>query len=182
MSSLDYILEAVKRSVSSVDPAATEKLIDLIVSSKTDSKTIFVFGVGRSGLSGQFFCVRLVQMGLDVHFIGDMTTPVIRKGDLTILVSNTGKTMSATYTANIAGRVGSKVVSITSNADSNLANASDLVIHLPASKDKERSSNAPLGTVFEESSNLFFDSIVPLIMKKLNMTESDMRKRHAIWV
>lgn len=178
MSSLDYILEAVRKAVSSVDAGTTDKFIDLVVG----SRKIFVFGVGRSGLSGQFFCVRLVQLGLDVHFIGDMTTPVIEKGDLTILISNTGKTASAVSTANIAGRIGSKVVSVTANADSNLANASDMVICLPIPKDRERAPNAPLGTVFEESANLFFDSVVPMIMKRLGMTESDMRKRHAIWV
>jgi 6-phospho-3-hexuloisomerase len=161
-----------------VNPDTVEKFIELVVA----SKKIFVFGVGRSGLAGQFLCVRLVQLGLDVHFIGDMTTPVIEKDDLTVLISNTGGTASVVSTANIAGRIGSKVVSVTAHADSNLANASDAVIHLPVPRDKERAANAPLGTLFEESTNLFFDSIVPLIMKRLEMTESDMRKRHAIWV
>lgn len=178
MSSLDYIVEAVKRSVTSVDPDAVEKLIDLIIS----SKTVFIYGSGRSGLSGQFFCVRLVQLGLDVHFVGDMTTPIIRKEDLTILISNTGQTMSGVQTANIAKRIGSKVVSVTANPDSKMAVVSDVVIHLPSVKDKDKAVNAPLGTIFEESSNLFFDSIVPAIMEKLNVTESDMRRRHAIWV
>jgi len=178
MSSLDYILESVRRSVTSVDPAAVDLLIDSIVS----SKTVFVYGSGRSGLSGQFFCVRLVQLGLDVHFVGDMTTPIIKKEDLTILISNTGDTMSAVQTANIAKRIGSRVVAVTANVDSKLANASDIVIHLPVVKDKEKAVNAPLGTIFEESSNLFFDSIIPTVMTRLNVTESDMRRRHAIWV
>ena len=178
MSSLDYILDAVRRSVTSVDPSLVDKLIDLILS----SNTVFIYGSGRSGLSGQFFCVRLVQLGLDVHFVGDMTTPIITKDDLTVLISNTGQTMSAVQTANIARRIGSKVVSITANTESKLSAASDIVIHLPAVKDKDKSIHAPLGTVFEESSNLFFDSIVPLIMERMGVTESDMRKRHAIWV
>ena len=41
---------------------------------------------------------------------------------------------------------------------------------------------APLGTVFEDAVSIFFDSIVPCIMKKKGITEGDMRKRHAIWV
>jgi 6-phospho-3-hexuloisomerase len=178
MSSLDYIVDAVKRSVESVDPAAVKELIDRIVS----SRTIFVYGSGRSGLSGQFFCVRLVQLGLDVHFVGEMTTPIITKDDLTILISNTGNTMSVVQTANIASRVGSKVISITGHADTKLTIASNIVIHLPMTRDKDRSRYAPLGTVFEEASNLFLDSIVPVIMERLGLTESDMRRRHAIWV
>ena len=177
-SSLEYIMESVKRSVSSVDPKTAEKFVESIVS----AKTIFIYGSGRSGLVGQFFCVRLVQLGLDVHFVGDMTTPIITKGDITILISNTGNTMSVVQTANIASRVGSKVISITGYNDTKLSMASDLVIHLPVSKDKDRGKLAPLGTVFEGAANIFLDSIVPDIMKKLERTESDMRKRHAIWV
>jgi 6-phospho-3-hexuloisomerase len=178
MSSLDYIVDAVKRSVESVDPSSVKELIDRIVS----SRTIFVYGSGRSGLSGQFFCVRLVQLGLDVHFVGEMTTPIITKEDLTILISNTGNTMSAVQTANIARRIGSKVIAVTANADTKLTIASDTVILLPTVRDKERSKHAPLGTIFECSANLFFDSIIPQIMERLGVTESDMRKRHAIWV
>ena len=175
---LDYITDSVKRSVASVDPAVVKELVDGIVS----SKTIFVYGSGRSGLAGQFFCVRLVQLGMDVHFVGEMTTPIITKDDLTILISNTGNTMSAVQTANIARRIGSKVIAITANTDTKLAIASDVIIQLPTPKDRERARCAPLGTIFEEAATIFFDSIVPCIMDRLGLTESDMRKRHAIWV
>jgi 6-phospho-3-hexuloisomerase len=178
MSSLEYIVDAVKGSVASVDQAAVKELIDSIVS----SKTVFIYGSGRSGLSGQFFCVRLVQLGLDVHFVGEMTTPIITKNDLTILISNTGNTMSAVQTANIARRIGSKVIAVTAHTDTKLAIASDVIIQLQVPRDKERSRYAPLGTIFEEASVVFFDSIIPDIMERLGLTESDMRKRHAIWV
>jgi len=176
--SLDYILDAIKRSVSSVDPDAVNEFINGIL----NAKTIFVYGSGRSGLIGQFFCVRLVQLGFDVHFVGDMTTPIVMRGDLTILVSKTGNTMSVVQTANIASRVGSKVICITDNQDSKLAIASDIVIHLPVYRDKDKSKYAPLGTVFEESAIVFLDSTIPTLMERLGKTESDMRKRHAIWV
>jgi 6-phospho-3-hexuloisomerase len=176
--SLEYLLESVRRSVSSIDAEKVNGLIDSIMK----AKTIFVYGSGRSGLIGQFFCVRLVQLGFDVHFVGDMTTPIITEGDVTILVSSTGNTMSVVQTANIASRVGSKVISITDNPDSKLAIASDLVIYLPVCRDKDRSRFAPLGTVFEESAMMFLDSTIPVIMERLGKTESDMRKRHAIWV
>ncbi|MCL2142812.1 MAG: SIS domain-containing protein [Methanomassiliicoccaceae archaeon] len=178
MPSLDYLTDAVKRSVSSVDPAAVKELIDGIVS----SKTVFIYGSGRSGLAGQFFCVRLVQLGIDVHFVGEMTTPIITKDDLTILISNTGNTMSAVQTANIARRIGSRVIAVTAGTDTKLTIASDVIIQLPMARDKERPRYAPLGTIFEESAIVFFDSIIPDIMERLGLTESDMRKRHAIWV
>ena len=175
--SLDYLLGGIQEAVCSVDEDKQGKLIDSIL----EAKTIFIYGSGRSGLVGQLFAVRLVQIGLDVHFVGDMTTPIIGKDDLTILISNTGETMSAVQTANIARRIGSKVISVTGNSSSKLAHASNMVIELKHDSAKD-SQYAPLGTVFEDAVSIFFDSIVPCIMKKKGINENDMRKRHAIWV
>ena len=155
-----------------------ENFIDLI----TTKEKIFVYGSGRSGLVGQLFSVRLVQLGLRVYFIGDMTTPIIGKNDLTILISNTGRTTSVVQTAEIARRIGSHVVSFTSSPNSKLAATSDTVIALKIEKDETDSKLAPLGTIFEDTMLFFFDCIVPDIMKKLGVTEADMRSRHAIWV
>ncbi len=175
--SLDYLLEKIRASVCSIDGDIQEKLIDHIL----DAKTVFIYGSGRSGLVGQLFAVRLVQVGLDVHFVGDMTTPIISKDDLTILVSNTGETMSAVQTANIARRIGSYVVCITGSPSSKLAHASNAVITVKH-EDSDDSVYAPLGTIFEDTVSIFFDSLIPCIMKKRGVTEEDMRKRHAIWV
>lgn len=153
-------------------------IIDLILS----KEKIFVYGSGRSGLIGQLFSVRMVQMGLSVYFVGDMTTPIIGKNDLTILVSNTGRTMSVVQTAEIARRIGSHVVSFTSSPSSKLANVSDNVIHINIKRDEQDSELAPLGTIFEDTVLFFFDCLIPELMKRLNVTEEDMRKKHAIWV
>lgn len=176
--SLDYILNNVRNVVCSIDSDVQDRFIDLILS----KKTIFIYGSGRSGLVGQLFAVRLVQVGLDVHFVGDMTTPIIRDNDLTILVSNTGETMSAVQTANIAKRIGSCVVCITGRPTSKLANTSDVVISLDMKDNTQSAEYAPLGTIFEDTVNIFFDSLIPCIMKRLGVTENDMRKNHAIWV
>jgi 6-phospho-3-hexuloisomerase len=175
-SALDYIIGKCGESASSVSGEDRGKLADLIVS----KRKIFIYGSGRSGLVGQLFSVRLVQLGLDVHFVGEMTTPIMCKDDLLILVSNTGETASVVKTANIAGRIGSHVVCITADPNSKLAHASDTVILLKTGKIKPEF--APLGTVFELSALMFFDSFVADMMEKLGCSEDDMRSRHAIWV
>lgn len=175
---IKYLSDCCKDAVSSIPNHNIEELIDLIMK----KEKIFIYGSGRSGLIGQLFAVRLVQMGFNVYFVGDMTTPIIGKNDLTILISNTGHTVSVVQTADIAGRIGSHVVCITSSPSSKLAHVSNSKIVLRIPKDDRSQSIAPLGTVFEDSVLLFFDSLVPEIMKKMNVTEDDMRKRHAIWV
>jgi 6-phospho-3-hexuloisomerase len=175
---MDYLKERCKAVVYSVPESDWNALMDLIVS----KEKIFVYGSGRSGLIGQLFSVRLVQLGLKVHFVGDMTTPIIGKNDLTILVSNTGQTISVVQTAEIARRIGSHVVALTSSMSSKLAAVSDTAIIFKVKKDETDSELAPLGTIFEDTVLFFFDCIIPELMKRLGVTEDDMRRRHAIWV
>jgi 6-phospho-3-hexuloisomerase len=175
---MDYIKESCKHAVYSIPQEDWDALIDLIVS----KKRIYVFGAGRSGLIGQLFAVRMVQMGLHVYFIGDMTTPIIGKDDLVLLISNTGDTVSVFTTAEIAKRIGSYVVSVTSDPKSRLAKVSDRTIIVKTAKDAQSSELAPLGTIFEDTVLFFFDCLVPELMKKVGVTEEDMRRNHAIWV
>lgn len=175
--SSDYIVNSIKKTLEP-DVEGTDKFVDIILG----SKKIFIYGVGRSGLIAKAFAIRLVQMGLEVYFIGETITPIVEEGHVVVIVSYTGETMSATQTANIVRRVGAKVVSITANNHSKLAAASNLVIEIHPPKDEERKRLAPLGTVFEDATLIYLDSIVATLMDKLGQSEGGMRKRHAIWV
>jgi 6-phospho-3-hexuloisomerase len=176
--SLDYILRNVREALANIDPAMVENAIQAFI----DAKKIFIYGVGRSGLIGQAFAVRLVQMGFDVHFVGDMTTPFVDEGDLVIIVSNTGETMSAVQTANIVRRVGARVIAVTSNPNSKLGHASNIILEVGQTKDDQKKRLAPLGTIFEDAALVMFDSMVPLIMERTDQNEASLRRRHAIWV
>ena len=178
MEAFEYLAKSCSEALAKITAEDREKLVSHILS----GKRIFIFGVGRSGLVGQTFAIRLVQLGLHVYFVGDMTTPIIEKDDVLILISNTGNTMSVVKTAEIAQRLGTHVISVTSNTRSNLAKKSDTVLLVCPRTDAEMSEMAPLGTIFEDATLLFFDTVVPELMKKLGATEADMRNKHAIWV
>jgi 6-phospho-3-hexuloisomerase len=173
-----YIMREVQEALGRIDPQAVDGSISAIAA----AKKIFIYGVGRSGLIGQAFAVRLVQMGFDVHFVGDMTTPFVDEHDLVIIVSNTGETMSAVQTANIVRRVGAKVIAVTSNPNSKLGHASNIILEVGQTKDEQKKRYAPLGTIFEDAALVMFDSLVPVIMERLDQNEASLRRRHAIWV
>jgi 6-phospho-3-hexuloisomerase len=173
-----YILKHIEDVLSQDYDNELNEMINLI----TSSKKIFIYGVGRSGLVGKAFAIRLVQLGLQVFFIGETITPIVEEKDTVVIVSNTGETMSAIQTANIARRVGASVISITSKKNSKLAHAANLVLCLAPKRDESRETVAPLGTLFEASVYIFFDVIIAKVMNSLSKREDDMRKRHAIWV
>ena len=175
---LDRIIDGCRRSLATVDSDDVNALIDGIRS----SRKVFVYGSGRSGLVGQLFAVRLVQLGFDVHFVGEMTTPIIGKEDLTLLISYTGRTSSVVQTAQIAKKIGSRIICITGTPGSPLTKVSDTSVVLDVPQGNDLRSVAPLGTIFENSSLLFFDCVVSELMSRTGNTEEDMRSRHAIWV
>ncbi|MGI0148142.1 MAG: SIS domain-containing protein [Thermoplasmata archaeon] len=148
----------------------------------TSAKKLFVYGVGRSGLAARAFAMRMVQLGIDCYFIGETITPVVSDGDAVLIVSNTGSTMSAIQVANIARRVGSKVISVTGYPASKLAHASNVVLLIQSTGGSTQARLAPLSTLFEDATVLLLDGVVAQVMERLGQTEADMRGRHAIMV
>ena len=175
--SSEHILEAVKKTFEG-DVENTERFVDSIIG----ARKVFIYGVGRSGLISKAFAIRLVQMGLEVFFVGETITPIVEEGNLVIIVSYSGETMSAFQTAYIVRRVAAKVVTITAHPHSKLAGASSFVIDIHPPKTDESKRLAPLGTLFEIATMIYFEGIVVMLMEKLGQSEGSLRKRHAIWV
>ncbi len=173
-----FLLENLARVLGTDRAREIDETVDIVVS----AKHVFVYGVGRSGLAARAFAMRLVQLGIDCYFIGETITPVVRDGDAVLIVSNTGATMSANQVANIARRVGAKVVSVTGVRGSKLAHASNVVLYLASNGGPDQARLAPLGTLFEDTCLLLLDGIVAQVMDRLKQTEADMRARHAIMV
>jgi len=175
--STEYIVKMVAQTLEN-EIEGTDEFVDAIIG----ARKVFIYGVGRSGLIAKAFAIRLVQMGLEVYFVGETITPIVEEGHLVVIVSHTGETMSAIQTANIVRRVGARVITVTANAHSKLASASNVVILIHPPKDDDRRRLAPLGTLFEDATLIYLDSIVARLMEKLGQGEGSMRKRHAIWV
>jgi 6-phospho-3-hexuloisomerase len=173
-----YLVENLAHVLGADRAAEIDETVEFVVS----AKHVFVYGVGRSGLAARAFAMRLVQLGIDCYFIGETITPVVRDGDAVLIVSNTGATMSAIQVANIARRVGARVISVTGVRGSKLSHASNVVLLLQFNGGPEQPRLAPLGTLFEDACLILLDGIVAQVMERLKQTEADMRARHAIMV
>ena len=173
-----YLLENLARVLAVDRSKEIAETVDIVVS----AKNFFVYGVGRSGLAARAFAMRMVQLGIDCYFIGETITPVVADGDAVLIVSNTGATMSANQVANIARRVGAKVIAVTGIRTSKLAHASNVVLLLQANGGQDQPRLAPLGTLFEDACVVLLDGVVAQVMDRLGQSEADMRARHAIMV
>jgi len=107
--SIEYIQRKINDILDSVSIDKIEKIKKLFFK----SNRIFVYGAGRSGLVAKAFAIRLVHLGFETFVIGETITAPVQKGDLVIIVSGSGETIPAVMTADIAHKIGAKVVSIT---------------------------------------------------------------------
>ena len=171
-----HIISTSHNALDKIDEDVVKKAVDII----KNSRQIFVYGSGRSGLVGKFFAMRLVQLGFTAYFIGETITPIVTEDDSVILISNTGMTKSTLLVASVVKRIGAKIIGVTSKNNSPLAKYADLVIHV--SPENGNGELAPLGTLFEISTVIFLDSMVAELMSETGQKEEDLRKRHAIWV
>jgi 6-phospho 3-hexuloisomerase len=174
--SIDYIQHKVKEILDRVSPDDINKVKKLFF----NSNRIFVYGAGRSGLVAKAFAIRLVHLGFQTFVIGETISAPVSKGDLVVIVSGSGETIPAVMTAEIAHKLGAKVVSITGKKKSGIAKYADVTFFISfACNDAERQKYAPLGTLFEASVWILLDGFIADLLVSKNETEEIMRGRHA---
>ncbi|WP_456469155.1 6-phospho-3-hexuloisomerase [Archaeoglobus sp.] len=177
---LDVVSEHIRNLKSHLNLENVEEMIKLI----DGSKAIFVIGAGRSGYIAKAFAMRLMHLGYAVYVVGETVTPRITMDDTLIAISGSGETTSVVNISKKAKDIGSKLVAITGNRNSSLAEMADVVVLIKAKikkeKDEALSQLAPLGTMFELSTMTFLDALVAEIMMRKHLTESDLEARHAV--
>lgn len=165
---------------------ATSKLIRdedaaRLVNGILEAKKIFVAGAGRSGFMAKSFAMRMMHVGLDPYVVGETVTPNLEKGDLFIVGSGSGETKSLVAMAEKAKSIGASVAAVTIVPKSSIGQLADIVIEIPAQTkaDTSNTSIQPMGSLFEQSLLLFYDSLILQIMEKRGMDSGNMYGRHA---
>jgi 6-phospho-3-hexuloisomerase len=173
-----YIADRVTVALDRLDPATIARVVDVLVR----APATFVYGAGRSGIIGRAFAMRLVQAGLTAYVIGESVTPIVRRGDVVVVLSGRGESQSSLQTANIVRREGAELIVITGRASSKLAHIATALVPLDFAEDADRPRFAPLGTLFESASLRLTDALVAEILRARGESEESMRRRHAIMV
>jgi len=170
----------IETHISKILANINDKEVSNVISSFFKAKRIFVYGAGRSGLVARAFAIRLVHLGFQTFVIGETIGAPVQKNDLVFLISGSGETIPAVMTADIAHRIGARVVVVTGEKHSKITTNADITLVLsPTGESKERKTYAPLGTLFEASTWVLLDCIIAELMDQKKETEESMRSRHA---
>lgn len=127
--------------------------------------------------------MRMMHMWLDPYIVGETVTPNLEEGDIFIVGSGFGETKSLVAMAEKAKAIGATVAAITIAPNSTIGKLAVIIIEIPAqTKSGEDTSNKsiqPMGSLFEQSLLLAYDSVIPRFMERKEMNSETMYSRHA---
>ncbi len=180
--SIDYhaLIQELDDVLRRVNADEVERLVEAIIR----TRRLFVEGRGRSGLMMRAFAMRLTHLDIHCHVVGESTTPSLEAGDMLLIGSGSGETVTPLLTARSAKTAGGTVGVLTSRHESSLAKLADLCVVIPAPV-RERSAiepvttMQPMGSLFEQSLLLLLDWIVLCLKGRLNQNEEMMMARHS---
>lgn len=180
-----YSLTRIARELDSVvdqlvhgDPMELAVFAELIA----EAPRVFVLGAGRSGLALRMTAMRLMHLGLEVHVVGEVTTPAIAKGDLLLTASGSGTTGGIIRAAQTAATAGARVAAITTDAQSPLAALALATIIVPAAGKLDRSGEASAqyaGSLFEQSVVVLGDALFHALWQRSGASADELWPRHA---
>lgn len=186
------IVKSVGEAINAIPGKQVDRVVKILLKAQAKDKKLMIIGVGRSGLVGRAFAMRLMHLGFKVHVVGETITPALNSDDILFAISGSGSTTFVVAAAQIAKKVGAKIIAVTSYPNSSLGKLADYVVHIPGRVREARYRDyfsrqilgdheplAPLGTLFEVSSMVFLDSLIVELMDRLGKTEAEMRARHA---
>jgi 6-phospho-3-hexuloisomerase len=175
---IELVLAENQRVLQAIAYPAVEELAQKI----TDVERIFVIGEGRSGLAIRMTAMRLMHLGCQVYVVGETTTPSIQSTDLLIACSGSGSTETVRAIAAKAKTIGAYLVGVTADKQSSLGQLVDLPIELAAATKQDFDnvqSQQFAGSLFEQSTLLFFDALFYVMSQKLNKNERVLLALHA---
>lgn len=159
-----------------------DKVNEIIDALKT-ANHIVVAGVGREGLAIRSFGMRLMHLGFDSHWVWDDSAPDIRAGDFLVMVNGSGEIAHLLQVLRLASESGAKTICLSGTDEKTSASLlADETIFLPAATylaaGNSVRSKQPMGTLFETSLWILFDSIIQQLHDELDVSYEKMAVRH----
>jgi 6-phospho-3-hexuloisomerase len=168
--------------------------IDAFIREILAADRIYVMGAGRSGLVAKAFAMRLMHVGFTAFVVGETITPAMRRNDLLVIFSGSGRTKTIADIAETAKEIGGRIALITSNRESRIGKLADAMVIIENQRDEirdetvefevrqmtgEHKSFAPLGTLFETAAMIFADACISQLMEVSMVDEKELKNRHA---
>ncbi len=173
----DRALQEVAEAVRSVPETEIARVVDDLLA----ARRIACYAGGREGLVMRGLVMRLFHAGLDVHSVGDMTTPAVGAGDLVVLSCGPGRISMVEALAGVARRDGARVLYLTAQPRTPPAGLADRVVHIAAqtmADDRNSAAALPMGSAYEIALFVLVDLITNEVRRRRSESVEELRTRH----
>lgn len=160
--------------------AEVKQCYDLI----TKAPRVMAYATGRSGFLLRTFIMRLNHLGHPAYFVGEASTPPVRKGDTFLVMSGSGSTATSLGAAMEAAKLGASVVALVGSRVSPLGQLANAVVELPAPHKRgvvvdSHSSIQTVGSLFEQACFILLESMILRLFTELGNDKKAALVRHA---
>lgn len=171
------------------------KVVHTILNTQTKDKssrnihTIFCGGSGKSGFAARSFGVRLFHLGFDGRCVGEDTVPPVKKEDVFIVVTGSGKNL--VNSLKTAKNSGAMTIVITFKTKSPATKWADLVFFIPEQEKRRGIKDLTyeerrikghaiftLRSAFEIFAQIILESIISQLAVMKGKKEADLEGRH----
>jgi arabinose-5-phosphate isomerase len=165
---------AMSRRINSTFSEVVKKIL-------TCNGRVIVCGMGKSGIVGRKISCTLASTGTSSFFMhpaeafhGDLG--MIKKEDILLLISYSGETEEILKIIPFLKENGNRIISMTGNANSTLANNSDY--HLDISVEREACPLQMTPTTSAAAALVMGDALTVVLIKERNLKAEDLAKFH----
>jgi len=179
-----HVLDILRDELLYTEKETCQRLIDVLIHTISlkehyNGGRVFIAAAGRSKMVANMFAMRLMHCGLNVQVVGETTTTQINKFDMLLLVSGSGETKQLINFAEKADEVGSDILLVSASPASTLRYIADDTYQIgPSDRILSPDKNLPLGSRFELSTMIFFETVILNFMEQLKLTEDNLRNCH----
>ncbi len=170
------------RNLTAVMARITDETAEQLSAEIMRAKRILLYGTGREGLMVKALTMRLYHLGLEAHYVGEMTLPPGGSGDLFIVAAGPGGSTTVLALLGAAKAAGLRTLAVSAQPQGQAAQQADVFVYLPAqtmADDQQATvSVLPMGSLFEIAALIFFDIVIVQLRERLGQSAEAMRARH----
>ena len=171
------ILAAAKR----LDDNTVEKSIKLLKECSDNNKKLLLTGVGKSGIVARKLAATFTSIGLTAIYLNPLDAlhgdlGIVEKGDVCILVSNSGETKELVQLIPYLKSKGSIQLGILGKLDSVIASQSDVILDASVNKEICTLNLAP--TASTTVAMAIGDALAVVWMERIGISEKDFAINH----
>lgn len=131
--SIDMLVEETVQALRDTGKFINREVLQQAVEALHQAKTIQIYGVAASAITGEYLHYRLLRLGKSAQLFGDMhraamNAATLQPGDLVIAISASGSTKDVMHVVKVAKKQQAQVLMLSNTLRSPMGNLADMLL------------------------------------------------------